>query len=258
MMPIRKRHFTGTCLIALLLVAATIGGCEKGQVLAPSDATLTLTASPSNLSAPVGDGFATSTIEARVYGAAGFPESNVAVTFSTSGGKLSSGGAPVDTDGSGVAKDTLILHEGDVATLPATFTVTAQSGTLTGTATVTVGCPGNVTPVAVITGSATGVDASGPITTTVSVDLDGVGSTDSDGSIVSYVWTCGNGDVATESTSSTVTCIYTTPATSGLETTYTATLVVKDNGNGIVLPGGGYACQASSAPATIQVRVTAE
>jgi hypothetical protein len=243
-------RLAGAALITLGLVAAVAPGCEKGDVLAPPDSTMTLTAIPSNVELDQSnpDTFADVTIEARILNSAGFPASEVDVVFSTTGGQLTSGGAVVQTNGSGVALDTLRIRAGD----PDSITVTARSGSVTQTTTITVNCPDNEPPVAVITVTSGSTSLSGAAGVPVSIGLSGTSSTDVETAIASYAWDCGNG---TTGAGSTITCSYTVLDSiqdpDGVQT-YTATLTVTDEGTGTV----PFTCQATSLPASLTITVT--
>ena len=243
-------RITGTALITLGLLAAISGGCEKGDILAPSDGVMTLTAIPNNVALDQSnpDTFADVKLEARIVNAAGFPASDVEVRFTTTGGQLLSGGATVKASGSGVAEDTLRIRAGD----PTSITVTATSGSVTQTTTVTVNCPDNSPPEAVITVTSGSTSLSGAAGVPVSVTLDGTSSFDDETPIATYAWDCGNG---TTGAGTTITCSYTvldsTQDPDGIQN-YTVSLTVTDEGTGTV----PFTCQQTSAPATVAITVT--
>ena len=245
----RSGRITGTALSILGLLALLSGGCEKGDVLAPSDSVMTLTAIPANIELDQSnpDTFADVVIEARIINAAGFPASGVDVTFSTSGGQFVTDAA-VTTNGSGVAQVTLRVRGSD----PSSITVTARSGSVTQTVTVTVNCPDNTPPVAVITVTSGSTTLSGAAGVPVTIGLSGTSSTDAETAIASYAWDCGNG---TTGAGSTITCSYTvldsTQDPDGIQN-YTVSLTVTDEGTGSV----PFTCQQTSTPATLAVTVT--
>ena len=130
-------------------------------------------------------------------------------------------------------------HNG-LASTPAqkTYTIKAQL------------CTDNQKPTAVIAGSGTQT-VFGTVGQPKTVTLDGSLSTDLEGPIAAYTWTCGNGAnpvVPSGGDGSVVTCDYVVEATSH---TYTATLVVKDEGFG----PPGFACEQLSTAATVQIIV---
>ncbi len=120
-----------------------------------------------------------STITATALGDDDEPLANVPVIFSTTAGTLQSAGAIVRTNNEGKATDRL--------TTTSAATVTAMSGSFSGTATVTPATP-NVPPVASFTSSPTAPKAGQPVFFNASA------SSDSDGSIVSYSWDFGDGN----------------------------------------------------------------
>jgi hypothetical protein len=246
----RRGRLAGAALVVLGLLAAIAPGCEKGDVLAPPDATMTLTAVPSNVELDQSnpDAFADVVIEARILNSAGFPASEVEVVFSATGGQLTSGGATVVSNGSGVALDTLRVRGGD----PDSITVTARSGSVSQTTTVTVNCPDNDPPTAVITITSGSTTLSGAAGVPVSISLSGDTSFDNETEIAEYAWDCGNG---TTGAGSTITCSYTVPDViqepDGVQE-FTVSLTVTDEGTGTV----PFSCQATSVPATLAITVT--
>ncbi len=122
---------------ALIFVAVMFAGsCENGDVLAPTDSTMTVTAVPTNVVFAVEDTHKDVQISALVLAPGGYPQKGVAVTFSTiataAEGTLRSGGAPVTTDNNSIAHDVLTL----TALAPASIDITATSGSLTKTVTI--------------------------------------------------------------------------------------------------------------------------
>jgi hypothetical protein len=231
-------------LLSLVLLAATIGGCERGDVLAPSDGSIILTANPSNVTLDQNnpDNFALVEITAQVFEAGGFTASNVTLAFTTTGGQLASGGAELRTDENGVATDTLTIRPGD----PDAVTVTVRSGVLTQSVTVTVNCPDNPAPIAVIVPSGP-TALVGPPSSTVTITLDGSSSSDGDG-IAEYAWSCGNGQIIASQPQAI--CSYTVDSVSGTVDTYTASLIVTD--------GRAAPCEESSTQVSITITVTAQ
>jgi hypothetical protein len=134
---------------------------------------------------------------------------------------------------------TIVLDVKDTSNLPATTSIAYFIKA-------TRSCSDNTAPTAVIAGAATQT-RTGAVASTVHFVLDGSLSTDTQNAIQTYTWNCGNG-VAPVGTGASVTCDYVVETTNH---TYTATLVVKDQGFG--LPG--LECQQSSAPASVQVTI---
>ncbi len=132
---------TRTTLAATTLLGLVVLfnlGCEDSDVLAPADATLSLSANPGTVVIDIeaGEDSGTSVLTARLFDATNFPLQNVPVEFSTSAGVLSSAslGSPPETDANGVVRDTLTVQLGDDLEID----VTAQSGSLVASVTVTV------------------------------------------------------------------------------------------------------------------------
>ncbi len=137
-----------TSTVVILLAAGFLSGCEKGQVLAPTDASLTVTASPQTVifgSAALPDENPTlageqhkSVITARILGKDGYPEQGVAITFSSVSGTFDAQKAGVatttgKTDANSVAQATLWVGASD----PTSIDVTALSGGLSQKVTLT-------------------------------------------------------------------------------------------------------------------------
>ena len=133
---------------------------------------------------------------------------------------------------------TVVLNIIDYSNFPATASMTYFIKAVRS-------CTDNTPPTAVIAGAATQTKF-GLVGSTVHFLLDGTLSSDFENAIQTYTWTCGNGAIGNAST---VTCDYLVGSASQ---TYTATLVVKDQGFG--LPG--LECQQVSAPASVQVVVS--
>jgi len=107
---------TAAVLVGYLLCATTIGGCSDSSVVAPSGATLSLSATSTALSFD-----ATTTLTAQVLGANGLPVDGVAVSFATTLGSVQ----PAEA-----------VARGGIAT--AMF----EAGAVSGTATVTASAAG--------------------------------------------------------------------------------------------------------------------
>jgi hypothetical protein len=162
-------------LVLGLALAVGAASCDKSTPVAQSDWTVVMFATPAELTLGSGqEGQAV--ITAALYDRSGIPQPDVNVLFAASAGRLDSGGAPVRTNGQGQASD--VLHTTQTAT------VTAVSGALTKTVTVTVVAhtPNAVINITPASGAAAGIDL---------VTFDGTGSTDptSGHRIVSYTWT---------------------------------------------------------------------
>jgi len=87
-------------LLLAVLILLPVLGCDKASPVAPSDATLSVSANPSQINSPTG----TSTITAVVLKANGQPVAGTEVRFSTTLGTIDS---VVTTNNSGVAQATL-------------------------------------------------------------------------------------------------------------------------------------------------------
>lgn len=161
---------------------------------------LTIGANPSVL--PPGGG--RSKIIAAAFDDSGNTLSNIPVVFSTNGGTLDSGGKVLYTNQNGEVKDYL--------TTSTDATVTATSGSITASVTVTVET--NSPPTASFVFSPTDPKVGN------SVYFNASGSTDSDGYIVSYKWDFGDGSKGSGKTPS---------HTYSYAATFQVTLVVTDN-----------------------------
>ena len=149
-------------IAALLAALAIASGCEDTPLTAGKDFTLSLVATPSTVLIDPARGInsADSSIVARILNAAGVPQKNLTVYFSSinGGGVLASGGEGVTTDANGVAHDVLTVRKDDGAEV----TVSASSSTLTQTVKVTKSIvPANRPPVATIVASPAGEQAVG-------------------------------------------------------------------------------------------------
>jgi hypothetical protein len=188
----------------IVLVAALGAACERGDVLAPKDATITLTASPSEVAFdPNNLQQIKVSIAAVVLASGGYPNQGVSVTFTTSVspafGFLASNGKPVVTDSDNTARDRLWLNPG----APASVTVTATSGGLTKDVTITtsLGACTNEAPVA--DAGADQTDLDNALNTEFTVSLNGASSTGGSSTYTNdfYSWDCGNGTSGAEDSS---------------------------------------------------------
>jgi hypothetical protein len=242
---------------AALLLASTafLSSCEDSPLTAGTDATIVLIAQPETVFLdPANDiNSATTKIIATVLSAEGVPQSGVTVNFFNEAGTLASGSSGVTTNSSGAAIDTLTVTVND----PDTFDVTAMSGAVSESITITkatgIACNSNSAPTARIAGAAT-QQLLGPVGPKAFF-VDGALSSDQETLIDSYIWNCGNGvaPVPGGGDDPQVSCTYDIQAT---PRTYTLSLQVRDQGNGIQT-GGSYECAKTSTAATIQVVVTA-
>lgn len=122
----------------LILVAAAIsGGCENSEILAPSDSTMVVTASPNPAIFRETDNVLPVTLDARVRTKDGYPQQGVAVTFETTAGtfvpQTVTTMMTVETDNNSIASVTLTLDRTD----PDSVDVTATSGSVTKKVTIT-------------------------------------------------------------------------------------------------------------------------
>lgn len=120
--------------IAVAAIALVSGSCEDNDVLAPTGTTIVLSANPPQA---VFDGEDPTPVEvtltALLLSEDGFPQTGIAVAFSTSAGTLASGGATLVTDSTSKVQDVLTVE----ADAPSSIEVTARSGSITETITVT-------------------------------------------------------------------------------------------------------------------------
>lgn len=109
-------------------------------------------------------------------------------------------------------------------------------------------------PTAVIAGPDT-VNVSNAPGQQASVLLDGTLSTDADGLLDKYTWSCGNGtQPIPQGNGSKVVCSY---KVESVQKTYSATLVVTDNGSGVIDPNTGtYFCAQQSKEDSVLVIVS--
>jgi adhesin/invasin len=116
----------------ILLAIATCGSCEKGEVLAPAESTIVLTAVPNPATFPPGVKTKEVTIEARLRTKEGFPQQGVNVTFTTTSlGTLTPTSAVTNSDSIATAKLTLLDSD------PDSVDVAATSGGITQTVKIT-------------------------------------------------------------------------------------------------------------------------
>jgi hypothetical protein len=119
--------FRGDGRIGIAKVRATMGGVAEAVTLdlevgAPAK-TITLQPSPTSVDA----GGGRINLLALVRDSRGQPLSGQGVNFTTDVGRLTSGGAIVNTNGNGQARDTLVVDENDLAGNVSSITVTAQT-----------------------------------------------------------------------------------------------------------------------------------
>ncbi len=157
--------------LALALVAP---GCDKTEPTADPDWVIEVTASPQTIRLGSADE-GKSIITAVVYDTAGQPKGGIGVRFSTTAGRLDSGGKVVKTNDRGEAQDTLWTDED--------CTVKVKSGSAEGETEVTVGGE-NEDPTASIVITPSGSQRVGR-----TVTFSGASSEDLDGEIVEYQWT---------------------------------------------------------------------
>jgi len=205
-MRIRNAVAVGT----LLMAAAWLGGCENTNVTIPAGGQIILVANPStiNIDRSVGEEEGSATISAQVFDDQGFALKDVALIFTTTGGRLDSSDnscdagsckitldgclidadcppvppGVVETDKNGVAIDLLTLSVND----PTNVQVEARSGTVSSTVTVTrTSETGNSPPFADIQATPANEQRTGQ-----PVSFNGSGSADPDGDpITCYQWT---------------------------------------------------------------------
>ena len=194
----------------LALSAAILVSCEDSGVTAPTDGQILVSANPGTIviDRQLGEDSGQSTITAQVFDASGFALEDVLVTFSASGGRMTSssngcsagtcsisgGGCtidsdcpavpptPIETDANGLALDILTLELAD----PVSVEVTVRSSTLSQSVQITKTISsGNVQPIAQAEAFPANLQQAGqPIT------FSGAGSVDPDGDdITCYQWT---------------------------------------------------------------------
>jgi hypothetical protein len=143
--------------LTVVLAAAFMPGCEDSVLMAPADSDFIIVANPPTVTIdePEGETEGETIITVQIFDASNFPMEGVAVTFTATGGRLSltAGGdtAPppvtLETDASGMATVYLAVTLGDDSTVD----VTARSGTLSASVTVTKNVlAGNMQPEAYI------------------------------------------------------------------------------------------------------------
>lgn len=219
-----KRMLAAVAAIGLLALGSY--GCESTDLTADPDGELKLSANPTTviIDTSAGETNAQTSVLAQVLDSAGFAMEDVAVTFLTSGGALqsSAGGTPVPirTNANGVAIDVLTLDLQD----PASVEVTAASGSLSQSVTITkTVSAGNTPPSAVLA-----VDPAAAQVKGRQVTFDGRSSADPDGTITCFQWTIdsnlnGSDEVVQGPTESVVTRTY------AVEQRLTVTLRVSDD-----------------------------
>jgi hypothetical protein len=251
------KRITSIVSAAALLIAnaAFLSSCEDSPLTAGTDATIILIAQPETVFLDPANNInsATTRLIATVLSAEGVPQSGITVNFFNEAGTLASGSSGINTNSSGAAIDTLTVTGND----PDTFDVRAVSGALSESITITkstgIACNSNSAPTARIAGAAT-QQLLGPVGPKA-FSVDGSLSDDQETLIDKYIFTCGNGVAPVPGGGDTaqVTCTFDIQAT---PRTYTVSLQVRDQGNG-VQTGGSYECAKTSTAATIQVVVTA-
>ena len=261
----------GLCALALIALAALTSGCDNDLLqIAPAESTVIVAVSPATIvlnpnvpDPPVdpetGELTGSATVTAQVLTDDGFPVEDVAVYFFTTGGRLGTQGppgaplTPVMTNPNGFAYDTITVIESS----PSPITVTAQSGALTGTATVTrsfADCA-NTAPVADAGAddSVVGEDSG------TTVELSASGSSDAETTEradLRFVWNCGNGsppDIIDSATPWIVECVYDPPVSPATyPQIFTAKVTVTDDGLG----PGDTRCVLSSSD-EVKITITA-
>jgi K319-like protein len=188
-------------LVSLVGIALAVIGCSNnsrspidsvlGHPASTAENGLSLTAvpdkiaiDPSDPNTPTdpnngGKRYGESVLTAVAKDPSGNPQANLALTFSTTAGKLASNGAAVMTDPEGVAKDTLRVYEDD----PASINVSVTDGTRTTTIVVTKVV---VEPPVANAGPDQTVECTG--NSQAAVRLDGSASTDPNNDITLYEW----------------------------------------------------------------------
>jgi hypothetical protein len=187
----------GWALVVVAMLTAVVSGCEDNGLVAPTDSTLRVSANPAtvvidpNTQIPdpdTGRYTAETQLDAIVLDPNGFPMEGVSLVFRSSAGTLTSGGAAIETNGSGVASD--ILTVTDLS--PNSITVEALSGNQEGSTTVTVVVVGqNIPPVASLTATPSPSGRVGE-----QVTFDGSASSDPDGAITCFKWRITTNDPA--------------------------------------------------------------
>jgi len=175
-------------LLVILLVVAI--ACEDSPVVAPSDGSITVTLNPTTVTIDATNQQKSSEVRAILLDKDGKPVSNANVYFSSSGGRIVKPGSNPEvaldtavTDSSGIARATLVV----TATDPDEVDVTALSGALTDTATLSKGVVGQQRPpTANFTIDPCGTPCSAAINQTVTFQST---STDPNpGDVLTYLW----------------------------------------------------------------------
>jgi hypothetical protein len=183
--------------MTLVLAAAYMPGCVDSVLIAPADSDFLVVANPATVTIdePGGYSEAQSVITAQIFDASNFPMEGVVITFTSSGGTLylesllqNPGRLPapapvtVETDVNGIATLYLTISLTDDSTVD----VTARSGAVTSSATVTkLVTAGNLLPEAYISAIPTNRQQ-----VNIPVNFSGLSSLDPDGDDIScYKWT---------------------------------------------------------------------
>ena len=176
---------------------------EGPLTLAANPATIVIdTTNPSTPTDGTGKFIGTSALTATLHDDAGAPVPGAQVVFSTTGGTLTSAGAPITTDAAGIATDTLTVNQDQSS--PVTVTATSGEFSVAAPIAIQVILP-NQPPVA-NAGQDRTVECGSPDGTPVA--LDGSQSTDPDSTagtnddITTFEWLVNGAVVATGATAS--------------------------------------------------------
>ena len=170
-----KRLTIVSLAVILGSVALITTGCEDSEPTAKATWVLEVTANPATIDAGPGEE-GQSTIIAVLFDENGHLKPGVGLRFSSNAGSMAAGGAVIETDQRGEARDVLTLSSSD-----GEASVKVKSGAVEGTVNVKIGelSPPN----AGIT-----ISPSGAARTGAGVTFSGASSDDFDGEIVKYVW----------------------------------------------------------------------
>jgi hypothetical protein len=166
-------------MLAVLVPALLLAGCDESDPVAPPGSTIILSASPTTLPSGGGD----SSLTAVVIDGNGVPQDGVAVFFSTNAGSLASQGISQATDGNGRATDILTTNQ--------SAQVDAQSGDATAQRTVTVG---GQQLVGEVTLSCNPISGNAPLSTTCDIHVSDTNFQDLGGVFVAVDLTDQNAD----------------------------------------------------------------